>query len=133
MRAISAERFSRISGPIRHDDAVMMISSEKTLRISTSPSLPHSRKYSSASSIILGTIDSRPFVFIECTSSFTCCWRSSSGESYTMPFPKTGMVKPYTGAWSSTSSLALMKLSCGPAPIMKVIRCGPTRIVNIER
>ena len=30
MRAISLERFSRISGPIRHDDAVMMISSEKT-------------------------------------------------------------------------------------------------------
>ena len=30
MRAISAERFSRISGPMRHDEAVMMISSEKT-------------------------------------------------------------------------------------------------------
>mmetsp|Transcript_26274 Transcript_26274/g.76303 ORF Transcript_26274/g.76303 Transcript_26274/m.76303 type:complete len:255 (+) Transcript_26274:1567-2331(+) len=133
MRAISEERFSRISGPMRHDDAVMMMSSEKTFRISTSPSLPHSRKYSSASSIIFGTIASSPFVFIECTSSLTCCCRSSSGESYTMPFPKTGMVKPYTGAWSRTSSLALMNWSCGPAPIIKVMRCGPTLIVNIER
>jgi len=35
MRAISPERFSRISGPMRHEDAVMMISSEKTLRSST--------------------------------------------------------------------------------------------------
>mmetsp|Transcript_12805 Transcript_12805/g.40858 ORF Transcript_12805/g.40858 Transcript_12805/m.40858 type:complete len:239 (+) Transcript_12805:1562-2278(+) len=133
MRAISEDRFSRISGPMRHDEAVIMMSSEKTFRISTSPSLPHSRKYSSASSIIFGTIASRPLVFIECTSSLTCCCRSSSGESYTMPFPKTGMVKPYTGAWSRTSSLALMNCSCGPAPIIKVMRCGPTLIVNIER
>ena len=41
MRAISVDRFSRISGPIRHEEAVMMMSSEKTCRSSTSPSSPH--------------------------------------------------------------------------------------------
>ena len=50
-----------------------------------------------------------------------------------MPSPKTGMVNLYTGAWSRISSLALMNCNCGPAPIMKVMRCGPTRMVNIER
>ena len=41
MRALSALWFSRIWGPIRHDDAVMMMSSEKSLRSSSVPSSRH--------------------------------------------------------------------------------------------
>lgn len=55
-------------------------------------------------------------VFIECTTILICCCLSSSGESYTIFRPNTGMVNLYTGPWSSSLSVARMKERCASGP-----------------
>mmetsp|Transcript_841 Transcript_841/g.2581 ORF Transcript_841/g.2581 Transcript_841/m.2581 type:complete len:244 (+) Transcript_841:1718-2449(+) len=134
MRATSCTRFALISGPMRVAEAVRMMRPENVSRKSTSPSSAHSvAKYASASEMILGTIASSDRVFIECTTILICCCLSSSGESYTIFRPNTGMVNLYTGPWSSSLSVARMKERCASGPCMNVMRCPAMRIVKRDR